>query len=258
MPSADEGPLYKPYEQFVLFGDSITQGSSSQEFGFGFQPALQDAYARVLDVINRGFGGYNTAHAVKVFPKFFPTPETATVRFLTIWFGANDASLLESDNGQHVPLDVYKKNLTWLVQHPATVAQNPHILIIAPTPVNEYQLQGFDEDKGNEHPTRTNAHTRLYAQAAREVAESLNIPIVDLWSAFMASVGWKDGEPLIGSRKAPSHEGFAGLFTDGLHLTAKGYRIVYEEVIKAIQTNWPDEAPGRLPQVFPAWMEAPK
>ncbi|KAL3488567.1 SGNH hydrolase-type esterase domain-containing protein [Aspergillus germanicus] len=258
MSAAEESPLYNPYDQFMLFGDSITQGSSNSDLVFGFQPALQDAYQRVLDVINRGFGGYNTAHAVKVFPKFFPTPETASVRFLAIWFGANDASLLECNNNQHIPLDAYKKNLTWIVQHPATVAQNPHILIIAPTPVNEYQLQGFDEDKGNVHPTRTNAHTRLYAQAAREVAESLNVPVVDLWSAFMAKAGWKEGEPLIGSREAPNHEGFAGLFTDGLHLTADGYRVVYDEVIKAIQTTWPDEAPGKLPQVFPAWMEAPK
>ncbi|KAL4867419.1 hypothetical protein BDV12DRAFT_171392 [Aspergillus spectabilis] len=215
MSTAEEGPLYKPYDQFILFGDSITQMSSNQELGFGFQPALQDAYSRVLDVINRGFGGYTTAHAVKVFPKFFPTPETASVRFLTIWFGANDASLLESNNGQHVPLDVYKKNLAWLVQHPATVAQQPRILIITPTPVNEYQLEGFDHDKGNSHPTRTNAGARLYADAAREVAESLNVPVVDLWGAFMAAAGWKEGQPLIGSRELPNDEKFAGLFTDG-------------------------------------------
>ncbi|KAL4913293.1 SGNH hydrolase-type esterase domain-containing protein [Aspergillus aurantiobrunneus] len=258
MSSADDASLYKPYDQFLLFGDSITQMSSSQELGFGFQPALQDAYSRVLDVINRGFGGYTTAHAVKVFPKFFPAPETASVRFLTVWFGANDASLLESNNGQHVPLDVYKKNLAWLVQHPATIAQQPRILILTPTPVNEYQLQGFDEEKGNVHPTRTNSRTRLYAEAAREVAESLKVPAVDLWTAFMAAAGWKEGQPLIGSREAPNNEKFVSLFTDGLHLTADGYRIVYDEVVKAIQTNWPDQAPGKLPQVFPPWMEAPK
>ncbi|KAL4958511.1 SGNH hydrolase-type esterase domain-containing protein [Aspergillus filifer] len=258
MASTDESPSYKPYSQFILFGDSITQMSSNQEQGFGFQPALQDAYSRVLDVINRGFGGYTTAHAVKMFAKFFPTPEIASVRFLTIWFGANDASLLESNNGQHVPLDTYKKNLAWLIQHPATVAQKPRILLITPAPVNEYQLQQFDEEKGNVHPTRTNRVNRVYAQAMKEVGQSLGAPVVDLWTAFMNAVGWKEGEPLIGSREAPNDERFAKLFTDGLHLTADGYRIVYDEVIKAIQTHWPDQAPGKLPQVFPPWMEAPK
>ncbi|KAL2834177.1 SGNH hydrolase-type esterase domain-containing protein [Aspergillus cavernicola] len=256
MASAGEPSLYKPYDQFILFGDSITEMSSNQEMGFGLQPALQDAYSRVLDVINRGFGGYGTAHAIKVFPKFFPTPETASVRFLTIWFGANDASLLGSS--QHVPLDVYKMNLARIVQHPATVAQKPRILIITPTPVNEYQLQGFDEGKGNSHPSRVNSQTRLYAEAAGEVAGSLKLPVVDLWTAFMTAAGWKEGQPLIGSREAPNNEKFASLFTDGLHLTADGYRIVYDEVVKAIQTNWPDQAPGTLPQVFPGWTEAPK
>lgn len=112
-------------------------------------------------------------------------------------------------------MNVYKKNLVGIVQHPATVAQQPRILIIAPTPINEYQLQGFDEEKGNVHPTRTNRRTREYAKAAREVGDSLNVPVVDLWAAFMAAVGWKEGQPLIGSREAPNDEKFARLFTDG-------------------------------------------
>ena len=29
-------------DQFILFGDSITQQACSQELGFAFQPALQD------------------------------------------------------------------------------------------------------------------------------------------------------------------------------------------------------------------------
>jgi hypothetical protein len=37
-----EEALYKPYDQFILFGDSITQMSSDQSMGFGFHPALQD------------------------------------------------------------------------------------------------------------------------------------------------------------------------------------------------------------------------
>ncbi|KAL4807271.1 SGNH hydrolase-type esterase domain-containing protein [Aspergillus unguis] len=258
MSSAADDSLYQPYDQFILFGDSIAQMSCSQELGFGIHPALQDAYSRALDVINRGFSGYTTAHAVKVFPKFFPKPETASVRFLAIWFGANDASLPGATNNQHVPLDVYKRNLAWVVQHPATAAQNPRILIITPTPINQYQLQYFDEEKGEAHPTRTNQSAKEYAQAAREVAESLNVPVVDLWTAFMTAVGWKEGQPLIGSRDAPNDQKFASLFTDGLHLTADGYRIVYDEVINVIKTKWPDQAPGTLPQVFPGWKEAPQ
>ena len=38
-------------DQFVLFGDSITQHSFSQENGFAFGAELSDQYARRLDVI---------------------------------------------------------------------------------------------------------------------------------------------------------------------------------------------------------------
>ena len=34
--------LNKLYDQFILFGDSITQQSGSQNTGFGFAPALQN------------------------------------------------------------------------------------------------------------------------------------------------------------------------------------------------------------------------
>lgn len=61
-----------PYEQFFLFGDSITQESFKQERGFGFSAELQGGpsrlaldqrmsltlavdYIRRLDVVNRGF-----------------------------------------------------------------------------------------------------------------------------------------------------------------------------------------------------------
>jgi hypothetical protein len=38
-------------DQFVLFGDSITQHSFSQETGFAFGAELSNQYARRLDVI---------------------------------------------------------------------------------------------------------------------------------------------------------------------------------------------------------------
>lgn len=44
----------------------------------------------------------------------------------------------------------------------------------------------------------------------------------------------------------------------GLHLTPDGYRIVYEEVMKVIRANWPDQTPEQLSRVFPGWQDAPK
>lgn len=44
----------------------------------------------------------------------------------------------------------------------------------------------------------------------------------------------------------------------GLHLSSAGNRLVYEEVMKVIEGNWPDQSPEVLPMVFPSWVDAPK
>ncbi|KAJ5770560.1 uncharacterized protein N7511_002611 [Penicillium nucicola] len=233
MGSEAQDDLFKPYDQFILFGDSITQMACNQELGFAFHAALQESYSRRLDVVNRGLAGYTTAHAVKVFDKFFPRPETATVRFMTIFFGANDASPSNARTESADHLD-------------------------EPTPINEYQLESFDAAKDSPHPSRTASGARLYADAAREVGAELNIPVADLWPAFMKATGWKEGQALVGSRDAPNSETLSSLLTDGLHLTPAGYRIVYDEVMKVIEAHWPDQMPDNLPMVFPSWLDAPK
>lgn len=44
----------------------------------------------------------------------------------------------------------------------------------------------------------------------------------------------------------------------GLHLSPAGSRIVYDEIMKVIEGNWPDQTPEILPMVFPSWVDAPK
>ncbi|GES66420.1 GDSL Lipase/Acylhydrolase family protein [Aspergillus terreus] len=249
--SADEG-LFQPYDQFILFGDSITQQSTSPTDGFVFQAELQDAYCRRLDVINRGFSGYTTANAVNVFPKFFPTPQRATVKLMTIFFGANDACI--PGTFQHVPLDKFKENLRQLIQHPAVTAQGTQIIVLTPPAVNEYQMDPGDGSA----LARTASHTKIYADAAREVATSLGTPVADIWTAFMTAAGWKEGDPLAGSKEIPNNAKLQSLLTDGLHLTADGYRMVFEVVMETIRQNCPELSPEQLPWVHPPWTEAPR
>jgi lysophospholipase L1-like esterase len=172
-------------------------------------------------------------------------------------------------------VETYKENLKTIIQHPATRAQNPRIILISPPPINEYQLESFDAAKETPHPSRTASGTRQYADAAREVGASLNVPVADLWTAFMKTAGWEEGQSLVGSRDAPNSETLSSLLTDGawryipgdfllvltwigLHLTPAGYRIVHGEVMKVIEANWPDQMPDNLPMVFPSWVDAPK
>lgn len=67
-----------------------------------------------------------------------------------------------------------------------------------------------------QHPSRTAHHAKLYAEAAREVGASLNVPVADLWTAFMNATGWKEGQALPGSRDLPNDENLSRLLSDGL------------------------------------------
>ncbi|CAF9924581.1 MAG: hypothetical protein ALECFALPRED_002790 [Alectoria fallacina] len=247
-----------PYDQFLLFGDSITQQSCSQADGFAFSPALQDAFIRRLDVINRGFSGYNTANAVLALPGFMPKPEQARLRFMTVFFGANDACLPGSATGQHVPLNEYKKNLRDILDHPSVVAQKPRLILLTPPPVNEYQLEVAELLRGYKDRLRTAEHTKEYADACRQVGAEAGVAVLDVWSIFMAKAGWREGEPLIGSKKLARNEVLEKLLVDGLHFRPDAYRLLYDSMMDLIQNEWPDQAPDSLRFIFQHWQEAPK
>jgi isoamyl acetate esterase len=103
-----------------------------------------------------------------------------------------------------------------LCRSPSVVAHDPPILLVTPPPVNEYQLTIRDALKGYTAPQRTAANTKRYADACRKVGEELNLPVVDLWQAFMSRAGWKEGDPLTGSRDVERSEVLESLLMDGL------------------------------------------
>lgn len=43
----------------------------------------------------------------------------------------------------------------------------------------------------------------------------------------------------------------------GLHFNPPAYKIMYEEVSRAIASNYPDLAPDNIPMNFPSWEDAP-
>ncbi|KAK2783968.1 hypothetical protein FQN53_008889 [Emmonsiellopsis sp. PD_33] len=217
-------PSFVDYEQFILFGDSITQGSGNQEKGFAFAPALQQ--------------------------------EKEKVRLMTVFFGANDAVL--PGFHQHVPLNVYEDSLTKILTHPVVQAHGTKLLLLTPPPVNEYQFFTHGPEPEPVSLQRRAAQTKLYADAARRVGQALNVPVVDIWTAFMTAVGWTEGDPLAGSKEAAPNEKLEALLSDGLHFNPPGYRIMYEEVIKVIRECYPELAPEEVPMNFPPWDSAPK
>ncbi|KAG8420114.1 isoamyl acetate-hydrolyzing esterase [Metarhizium acridum] len=241
------------YDQFILYGASIMEQASTQERGFALAPALQQAYIRRLDVVNRGFSGFNSEQGLRVLPKIMPDPQQTRVRFMAILFGSNDACFPDAENGQHVPLDQYKKNLVKLLTHPALEAHNPRLLLVTPPPIEERRLDHRVKSQGYLKLNRSNVVTKQYADASREIAKEMKVGCVDLWTAFMSKAGWQTGDPLYGSQCLPENDAIRALIHDGLHFTPEAYKIFFEEVMKVIASTWPDQMPEQLPYVIPAW-----
>lgn len=83
--------------------------------------------------------------------------------------------------------------------------------------MDEYRLEEPDPDNGVPERQRTAEHTKRYAEACREVGAEIGVVVIDLWSIFMLEAGWKEGEPLPGSKKAERNKVLGELLRDGIH-----------------------------------------
>lgn len=102
-------PVIHRRKRVVCFGDSITQHGFNTEIS-GWVAMLAHWWSRRVDVINRGFSGYNSKWArIIVNEAVVPLNPDMVI----IFFGANDA--VDSSVLQHVPLDQYSDNIRFIV-----------------------------------------------------------------------------------------------------------------------------------------------
>ncbi|KAE9400779.1 SGNH hydrolase [Gymnopus androsaceus JB14] len=231
----------------MLFGDSITQGGWETEMN-GFGAKLSHVYARKMDVINRGYSGYNTEWSIPVFEQCFATREQQkylpTVRLLVIWFGANDSCLVQSP--QHVPLPKFASNLKHLVnmvQLPKSEYYSPdtRIILVTPPPVNTYERRANLEARVPPILLdRDFEITRLYAETVKDIAREEEVGIVDIWTKLWDAVGHNE-------------QALSKFSDDGLHLNGAGYQLMYESLLETIDHKFPELHPDRLQMVFPGW-----
>jgi lysophospholipase L1-like esterase len=180
---------------------------------------------------------------------------------LVVFFGANDSSVPEAENRQHVPLDEYLSNLEAIISHPSVTAHNPKIVLIAPAPIDEHLVWANDAAQGRTVISRKNAVLKEYSEAVVALGGRLGVPVVDLWKAFMAKTGWteenwKQGEPLVGSLDVEQNQELVRLMHDGLHFNAAGYQVLFGEFLKVVRENITELAPENLPLLLPVWNDA--
>jgi isoamyl acetate esterase len=134
----------------------------------------------------------------------------------TVFFGANDSCFKIDipEKNQCVPLPQFRQNIHKIVRNPRVTEHSPYIILITPPPIDERKQHAIDITKG--YPLRRSAeNTKKYADAVREVAAELGIPVLDMWSRCMELAGWRPGQPLEGSKDLPPNPKFDDLFVDG-------------------------------------------
>lgn len=96
-------------KRVIAFGDSITQHGFNNDIS-GWVSRLADWWTRRVDLLNRGFSGYNSEYGVIAF-KSVVVVEKPDLIF--IFFGANDA--VDSSNDRHISLPKFEQNLRSII-----------------------------------------------------------------------------------------------------------------------------------------------
>ncbi|XP_002734595.2 isoamyl acetate-hydrolyzing esterase 1 homolog [Saccoglossus kowalevskii] len=217
------------WSKVVLFGDSITQRSFDDgSWGASLASQLQ----RKCDIVCRGFSGYNTRWSKIILPQIIDKQMASDVSVVTIFFGANDAALLEKDPQQHVPLEEYEQNLQSLVDYLNSVGiTNDKIIFIAPPPLDELEWEKACILKGSVL-NRKNSVTGEYSRACCKVADRNKIDCIGLWTDMQQDKDWKR------------------FFCDGLHFSEDGARFLDDKLSPLVL-----EKTSHLPFLYPLWDE---
>lgn len=232
------------FNKFVLFGDSITQYASDQS-GFALAPALQNLYQRKLDIVSRGFSGYNTNNGLVVLREVLKADgaDTGSIKLMYIFLGTNDAAT----TFQKVPVAQYRENLDTMVK--LVLKYGIKLIILGPSLHDLAQSVVSLNNWNSEVPFSSSKATRIYSDAAAAVAHENDLPFIDLWTTFQNYGNWTTKDLLEGSPD------LSELLTDGVHYTPRAYELIYEELVETISISYPDLLPDNLPLVFPDYKD---
>ncbi|VFQ71205.1 unnamed protein product [Cuscuta campestris] len=221
----------KTRPQFVLFGSSIVQFSYSHE---GWGAILADLYARKADIVLRGYTHWNSRHALQVLHEIFPKNADVQPSLVIVYFGGNDSK--RPGLNEHVPLSEYVENMRKIASHLKSLSNKTRIIFLTCPPVNEAQILEVFGDIG-----RSNKLSQKYSDACVDLCKELDdVKAIDLWTALQQKDDW-----------------LTTCFTDGIHLTSEGSKIVVKEILKVLkEADWEPSLhwkslPTEFSEVFP-------
>ncbi|XP_043698508.1 GDSL esterase/lipase CPRD49-like [Telopea speciosissima] len=207
---------------FVLFGSSIVQLSYSDD---GWGATLADIYSRKADILLRGYSGWNSRRALQVVNQVFPKDASVQPSLVIVYFGGNDSVGPHSSGlGPHVPLPEYIENMRKIAIHLKSLSEKTRIIFLSCPPVNEEMIHESNSRYGGIfcHLDRTNEACQRYSEACLELCREIDVKAIDLWSAIQKRDDWMTTS-----------------FTDGIHLSSEGSKIVVEEILKVLkEAEW--------------------
>ncbi|POM61771.1 hypothetical protein PHPALM_29168 [Phytophthora palmivora] len=146
---------------------------------------------------------------------------------ITVWLGTNDAALTNGSNvAMHVPLDEYKSNLIKIVHRFQHAAPDAKILLITPAHIDDGARAKFAAERTDAKRgliDRSNAATGNYSRACVEVANSLEIPVLDMYTHFNSMPETTRNAMLV----------------DGIHFNEAGNKEVDEQLRSKLSVEFP-------------------
>lgn len=223
-----------PSKKFLLFGDSITE--------FTFEPdqwtlgsALQNVYSRKMDIIHRGYIGYNSRWALNILPDILESVGTIDISY--IFFGVNDSM---PSGSLSVPLEEYLNNMKKIVELMTSKGIKVIVIVSALLDLDRWnELNPSEEQRGL---IRTPADQALFGDRLRELCKQENYVFVDLYKKFteLGGTQWKS------------------LLKDGLHFNSFGYKIFYDELLRVIKENYPQYHPDNMHYQYTEYLSIDK
>jgi lysophospholipase L1-like esterase len=219
-------------DKILLIGDSITQMGCNPDIN-GWVAAVENAWIRKLEVMNRGLSGYNTKWWLPILEDILEIaqhPRGCEISLATLFLGANDVA---QNDTQYVPLEAYEKNLEIMVTQISRHCKR--IVVVCPPPVDEAKW-----------PDRQLVRAKEYRNAAIAVAKRFSasqVQVLDTWTAFL------------GPNLAVDQETLDTLLSDGLHLSSKGNGVLYEKFYALVLKQWPELTPESMAMIPKDWKE---
>lgn len=201
----------------VVVGDSITLGGNvahEHRFTTLVQTELPETLGRPIAVTNAGVDADTSDLARKRLERdaLLQRPD-----WVVIMFGVNDAGFFRPETPEapgdtpRVPLDAFRANLADMVCR--TERHGSRAVLATPVPMSRHywlaHLRPYAENG-------LNFLVKQYAEAVREVAEELDVPLIDVCTAFL--------------ERPDSGE----LIPDGVHPDARGHRLVADVYVRRL------------------------